>query len=119
MSMTTMFPCAFLSAAAWAAVNANSRARSVAVVPGSSPDRVLRPPAANGRDTSPSEDLTNRPQPADLRQVRYSRRLAMYCTTPSGTKYQTGLSATTRARHSLDEIAIAGTSTRVTESAGR
>ena len=33
----------------------------------------------------------------------------MYCTTPSGTRYQTGWPAATRVRQSVDEIAIAGT----------
>ena len=43
----------------------------------------------------------------------------MYCTTPSGTRYQTGRPAATRSRQPLDEIAIAGTSSSVTESVGR
>ena len=34
----------------------------------------------------------------------------MYCTTPSGTRYQTGTPRRTRSRQSLLEIAIAGTS---------
>jgi hypothetical protein len=34
----------------------------------------------------------------------------MYCTTPSGTRYQTGSPARTRARQSVDEIASAGIS---------
>ena len=42
----------------------------------------------------------------------------MYCTTPSGTRYQTGFPARTRARQSVDEIANAGTSTRVTAPSG-
>ena len=43
----------------------------------------------------------------------------MYCTTPSGTRYQTGSPAATRARHSVDEMASAGISTRLTLSSGR
>ena len=38
----------------------------------------------------------------------------MYCTTPSGTRYQTGLPAATRARQSVEEIAMAGTFSRDT-----
>src|SRR5437870_2764570 len=44
---------------------------------------------------------------------RYRRRLAMYCTTPSGTRYQMDLPAATRTRQSVDEIAMAGTWTRL------
>jgi len=43
----------------------------------------------------------------------------MYCTTPSGTKYHTGLPSATRRRQSDDEIDRAGTCTRLTVSAGR
>lgn len=43
----------------------------------------------------------------------------MYCTTPSGTRYQTGSPAATRARHSLDEMASAGISTSETFPSGR
>ncbi len=43
----------------------------------------------------------------------------MYWTTPSGTRYQTGWPAATRLRQSVDEIAIAGTWTRLTASRGR
>jgi hypothetical protein len=43
----------------------------------------------------------------------------MYCTTPSGTRYQTGSPAATRFRHSLDEMASAGISTRDTFPSGR
>ena len=43
----------------------------------------------------------------------------MYCTTPSGTRYQTGWPRPTRARQSLDEIASAGTSSRVTAPSGK
>ena len=43
----------------------------------------------------------------------------MYCTTPSGTRYQTGSPAATRLRHSLDEIASAGISTREIFPSGR
>jgi glycosyltransferase involved in cell wall biosynthesis len=43
----------------------------------------------------------------------------MYWTTPSGTRYQTGSPAATRSRQSVDEMAMAGTSCRVTRSAGR
>lgn len=50
---------------------------------------------------------------------RYRLRLEMYWTTPSGTRYQTGRPAATRARQSLDEIAMAGTSTVVTDPWGR
>ena len=38
----------------------------------------------------------------------------MYCTTPSGTRYQTGMPRPTRSRQSVEEIASAGTSTRLT-----
>src|SRR6266568_741810 len=43
----------------------------------------------------------------------------MYCTTPSGTRYQTGWPAPTRARHSVEEIDSAGISTRLTFPSGR
>ena len=43
----------------------------------------------------------------------------MYCTTPSGTRYQTGSPLWARARHSVDEIARAGISRIVTRSDGR
>ncbi len=42
----------------------------------------------------------------------------MYCTMPSGTRYQVGLPLATRARHSVDEIASAGTSSNVIRSIG-
>ena len=42
----------------------------------------------------------------------------MYCTTPSGTRYQTGSPAATRLRHSLEEMASAGISTRDTLPSG-
>ncbi len=42
----------------------------------------------------------------------------MYWTTPSGTRYQTGWDRSTRSRQSVDEIAIAGTSSRVIRSEG-
>ena len=42
----------------------------------------------------------------------------MYWTTPSGTRYQTGSPRRVRGRHSVEEIASAGTSTIVTRSAG-
>ena len=45
--------------------------------------------------------------------------LAMYWTTPSGTRYQTGSPAATRSRQSVEQIASAGTSTRLTASAGQ
>ena len=44
--------------------------------------------------------------------ARYSRRFAMYCTTPSGTRYHTGSPRPARSRHSVEEMASAGTSTR-------
>src|SRR5699024_5377044 len=50
---------------------------------------------------------------------RYRLRLAMYCTTPSGTRYQTGRDRDARSRHSVEDIANAGTSTTLTVSAGR
>src|SRR5215210_6067103 len=43
----------------------------------------------------------------------------MYCTTPSGTRYQTGIPRPTRSRQSLELIASAGTSTRLTAPSGR
>ena len=43
----------------------------------------------------------------------------MYWTTPSGTRYQTGSPARTRSRQSVELIAIAGTSWRVTPSGGQ
>ncbi len=48
------------------------------------------------------------------RVPRYSFRLLMYWTTPSGTRYQTGWPRPTRCRQSVEEIAMAGTSTRLT-----
>ena len=39
-----------------------------------------------------------------------------YCTTPSGTRYQIGRFSSARLRQSVDEIASAGTSTRVSAS---
>src|SRR4051794_26932108 len=50
---------------------------------------------------------------------RYSVRLAMYWTTPSGTRYQTGSPLAARARHSVEEMASAGISITVTRSVGR
>ena len=44
--------------------------------------------------------------------------LAMYWTTPSGTRYQTGSPRIVRRRQSVELIASAGTSTIVTRSAG-
>src|SRR5450759_563015 len=38
----------------------------------------------------------------------------MYCTTPSGTRYQTGSPSATRERQSVELIAMAGTSCSVT-----
>ena len=43
----------------------------------------------------------------------------MYWTTPSGTRYQTGMPRPTRSRQSVEEIASAGTSTRLTAPVGR
>ena len=43
----------------------------------------------------------------------------MYCTTPSGTRYQTGIPRPTRSRQSVELIARAGTSTRLTTPSGR
>ena len=43
----------------------------------------------------------------------------MYCTTPSGTRYQTGMPRPTRSRQSVELIASAGTSTRLTTPSGR
>ena len=42
----------------------------------------------------------------------------MYCTTPSGTRYQTGSPLARRSRHSVEEIASAGISRIVTRSCG-
>lgn len=42
----------------------------------------------------------------------------MYWTTPSGTRYQTGLPSCTRARQSVEEIAIAGISISLTPVSG-
>ena len=42
----------------------------------------------------------------------------MYCTTPSGTRYQTGSPRRVRSRQSVEEMASAGISTIVTRSAG-
>ena len=42
----------------------------------------------------------------------------MYWTTPSGTRYQTGSPSATRARQSVELIAIAGTSWSVTRCSG-
>jgi integrase len=65
-------------------------------------------PAAEGDDIWPGQPF--------LRSYRC--RLAMYCTIPSGTRYQMGSPAPTRARHSLDEIASAGISTSDTFPSG-
>ena len=46
-------------------------------------------------------------------------RFSMYCTTPSGTRYQTGMPRATRSRQSVELIASAGTSTRLTAPSGR
>ena len=43
----------------------------------------------------------------------------MYWTTPSGTRYQTGMPRSTRSRQSVELIASAGTSTRLTTPSGR
>ena len=43
----------------------------------------------------------------------------MYCTTPSGTRYQTGQPPATRSRQSVELIAMAGTSCKVTRCRGR
>src|SRR5690606_2858606 len=51
-----------------------------------------------------------RPPTVKVEGSRYRPCLPMYCTTPSGTRYQPGLSATTRARQSVEEIAMAGIS---------
>src|SRR4051812_7263990 len=93
--MTTM-SCAFLSAAACAAVNASSSARSVT---GKSV------PSFGVLEIQASHTGVTFPEP------RYSPRLLMYCTTPSGTRYQTGSPPATRARQADEEIAIAGTPT--------
>src|SRR5699024_9617935 len=42
----------------------------------------------------------------------YRPLLAMYCTTPSGTRYQTGRPSAARLRQSVEEMAMAGMSTR-------
>jgi hypothetical protein len=70
--------------------------------------------------TAPVPDRAARGESAGQPAVsRYSPRLEMYCTTPSGTRYHTGLPSATRRRQSVEEIAIAGTSTRVTTPSGR
>jgi len=43
----------------------------------------------------------------------------MYCTMPSGTRYQIGSPLATRARHAVDEMVSAGTSIRLTFPSGR
>ncbi|PWW25133.1 hypothetical protein JD79_04329 [Geodermatophilus normandii] len=43
----------------------------------------------------------------------------MYWTTPSGTRYQTGIPRATRSRQSVELIASAGISTRLTAPSGR
>src|SRR5436853_39996 len=43
----------------------------------------------------------------------------MYCTTPSGTRYQTGMPRATRSRQSVELIDSAGTSARLTTPSGR
>src|SRR5690606_26937891 len=50
--------------------------------------------------------------------LRYRWCLEMYCTTPSGTKYHTGKPRPTRSRHSVEEIARAGTSSELTPASG-
>jgi hypothetical protein len=49
----------------------------------------------------------------------YKLRFEMYCTTPSDTRYQTGSPARTRERQSVELIAKAGTSTRLTVPSGK
>src|SRR6476469_2962984 len=56
--------------------------------------------------------------PALARSAAYRRYLLMYWTTPSGTRYQTGAPSATRARQSVELIAMAGTSCSVTRSSG-
>ena len=51
--------------------------------------------------------------------LRYRWCLEMYWTTPSGTKYHTGKPRFTRLRQSVDDIASAGTSSKLTPAAGR
>src|SRR5699024_3802107 len=48
--------------------------------------------------------------PVSAAGVRYRPCLLMYWTTPSGTRYQTGIPACTRCRQSVEDIAMAGTS---------
>ena len=43
----------------------------------------------------------------------------MYCTMPSGTRYQIGWRPVTRSRQSVDEMASAGTSINVIRSGGK
>jgi hypothetical protein len=43
----------------------------------------------------------------------------MYCTTPSGTRYQTGSPAATRSRQPVELMASAGTSSSVTLPGGK
>ena len=50
--------------------------------------------------------------------LRYRWCLEMYWTTPSGTRYQTGKPRPTRSRQSVDEIARAGTSSKLTSLSG-
>src|SRR5487761_22453 len=96
---------ASLSAAASAAVSTSSTALGVAVT------RVVRPPlcalSSHVGVLVPGNGGAYKP------------RLAMYCTTPSGTRYQTGSPSPTLARHSVDEMDSAGISTRLTFPSGR
>jgi hypothetical protein len=92
---------------------------------------VIDEPHSPARPASPSSaQVTSLPGaaiPARLRlppptltgYSRYRRRLEMYCTIPSGTRYQIGCPLLTRARHSVDEIARAGISTSLTRPFGR
>ena len=79
------------------------------------PARVSLRSTSHSR-VSRASHVATRHSPGQLRSrtYRYKCRFAMYCTTPSGTRYQTGIPAPTRSRQSVDEIAIAGTCTRLT-----
>ena len=52
-------------------------------------------------------------------RLRYSWCFEMYCTTPSGTRYQTGEPCSTRSRQSVDDIASAGISSKLTSPSGK
>jgi hypothetical protein len=87
------------------------RERTLAGIERSRPRSTMCPQALRPRES----DVC----PGQLVAVLYSSRLAMYCTIPSGTRYQIGSPPATRCRHPVEEIASAGISTRLTLSSGR